>query len=102
MAFKKSLQLNNGFTAEYWRLTKVPADKLHSQGEVVVTGYKDKATRDNGGAPIARKVFTINTSALDYSEDLFEQAYVIIKDMKERKDLLNQNATAFFADAQNV
>jgi len=102
MAFKKSLQLNNGFTAEYWRVVSVPANKLDSKGEVVVVAYKDKATRDNNGTTVARKTYIVDTSLFNFSGDLFEQAYEIIKNKKEQKDLLNANATAFFADAEVV
>jgi len=102
MAYKKSLQLNNGFIAEYWRVTSVPADKLAKTGEVVVIGYKDKATRDAGGSSIASKKYRIQISDLDFSTDIFEQAYLLIKDSIETKDLLKPNATAFFSDAEIV
>ena len=102
MAFKKSLQLNNGFTAEYWRVVSVPSNKLEDKGEVVVVAYKDKATRDNNRTTVARKVYTVDSSSFNFSGDLFEQAYEIIKNKKEHKDLLNPNATAFFSDAEVV
>lgn len=101
MAYKKSLDLNNGYTAEYWRITSVPADKLAVDGEVVYLGYKDKATRDNGGNAIARKVFTIKVSDLDFSQDLFEQAYNLTKEMYESHDNFHQFGK-FFADAESI
>lgn len=102
MAYKKPLQLNNGVSVEYWRVTAVPADKLKKKGEVVISGYKDKATRDAGGKPITNKSFEVETSAFDFSQDLFDQSYLLIKYMREPKILFREQPPAFFADAEIV
>ena len=102
MAFKKTTQLNNGFSVEYWRIVSIEANKDASAIEVYISGYKDKATRQAGSKPVTSKMFRIKTSDFDFSTDLFEQAYNLIKTEKEFKDTMNKDAVPFFADAENV
>lgn len=101
MAFKKITQLNNGFSAEYWRIISIEANKDAPAIEVYVAGYKDKATRQAGSKPVTSKMFRLKTSDFDFSTDLFEQAYNLIKTAKEFKDTINPEAVPFFADAIN-
>lgn len=99
MAYTKSLELNNGFTVSYWRITKIDANKTAKNVEVIVAGYKDKATRDADGRPVSSKIFLVPITSLDLNGNLFEQAYDAIKELKEQKDVFNPNATPFFSDA---
>jgi len=101
MAFKKTTQLNNGFSVEYWRIVNIEANKDAPFIEVYVSGYKDKATRQAGSKPVTSKMFQLKTSDFDLSTDLFEQAYNLIKTAKEFKDTMNPDAVPFFADAVN-
>ena len=101
MAFKKTTQLNNGFSAEYWRINSIEANKDAPFIEIYVSGYKDKATRQSGSKPVTSKKFQLKTSDFDFSSDLFEQAYNLIKTEKEFKDTMNPEAVPFFADAIN-
>ena len=101
MAFKKTTQLNNGFSAEYWRIVNIEANKDAPFIEIRIVGYKDKATRQSGSKPVASKMFRLKTSDFDFSTDLFEQAYNLIKTAKEFKDTMNPHAVPFFADAVN-
>lgn len=101
MAFKKTTQLNNGFSVEYWRIISIEANKDAPAIEVYVAGYKDKATRQAGSKPVTSKMFQLKTSDFDFSTDLFEQAYNFIKETKEFKDMVNPKATPFFANAIN-
>lgn len=102
MAYTKTLELNNGFTASYWRITKIDANKTAKNVEVIVAGYKDKATRDADGKPVASKSFSVPTASFDFNGNLFEQAYETIKNAKEERDVFKTNSTAFFADAEEA
>lgn len=99
MAYIKSKQLNNGFSAEYWRVTSVPANKLSQNTEVVVHGYKDKSTREAGDRPVTSLIYVIPTSFFNLSDDLFAQAYECIKDKKDSRSIFKKNEEPFFADA---
>lgn len=102
MAFKKSLQLNNGYSVEYWRVTKAPSDKLKKKDEVIVSGYKDEATSRAGGKPLTSKRFEVSTDGFNFSGYLFEQSYLLIKYMQEPKILFREQPPAFFADAEKL
>ena len=80
MAYIKKEQFNNGFSAEYWRLTTVNVNKKTGVVEVIFHGYKDKATRLANGAPIASKKFFLKTSEFDFTKDIFEQGYKLVDD----------------------
>lgn len=45
MALKKT-QSYKGYTADYWRVTRVSCEYAHNQTQVIMALYKDKATRD--------------------------------------------------------
>lgn len=79
MAYTKTLQLNNGFSASYWRITKIDANKSAKSIIVTVMGYKDKATRDANGRSVSGKTFALPTESLDFTKDLFKQAYEYAK-----------------------
>lgn len=100
MAYIKTKTLRNGFSASYWRVTSIEANKLSKDVEVIVHGYKDKATRQDGATPIIYLKYSIPVAELDFSKDLFEQAYVYIRDKKDGIGFQNPNAEAFFADAE--
>lgn len=101
MAKIKATQLNNGFSAEYWRVNFIEVNKDSVNTEFFVAGYKDKAARLDGAKPITSKKFIVKTSEFDFTKDLFEQAYKLIETTKEFKDSFNPDATPFFADAVN-
>lgn len=80
MAYIKKEQFNNGFSAEYWRLTTANVDKKTGVVTVIFHGYKDKATRLDNGLPIASKKFILKASEFDFTKDIFEQAYELVTD----------------------
>lgn len=99
MAYIKTKTLPNGASASYWRVTSVDANKLKSSIEVIVHGYKDKALRQADGASLTSLVYTVPTSELDFSKDLFEQVYEYIKDKKDSRQMFKQEGETFFVDA---
>lgn len=101
MAFIKSLKLNTGIEVTYWRLESVQVNKRSRKVTARFSGYKDKATRDDG-MPAMNKEITFSIEDIDITKDIFEQAYRASKHAEERIIKLGDSTTPFFADATNA
>lgn len=107
MAYKKLLELPNGLSAEYWRITRIVLDKQKPFTEIAVRGYKDKSVRDAVGGHIFSKIYSMPTNEINFSEDVYAQAYEYVADKiedgeKSINPLSNTVPHAFFIDAEVV
>ena len=65
MALQLEKDLNNGFTADYWRVTEIRIDILEKRMSFQVVLYKDKVSRDNNLSYITSVPYTLDNAAYD-------------------------------------
>ena len=58
MALQKNLQLNNGVSGNYWKITGIIMDFIIGVAEVHIALYLSKAIRDGRATPISNQTFT--------------------------------------------
>lgn len=75
MAYIKEKQLNNGFSASYWRLENVEIFKKHGYIIGSFAGYKDKATRLADSEPVTSISIKVDLADVDLTKDIYEEVY---------------------------
>lgn len=77
MAIKLTRILNNGYTAEYWRILTIQAsaDDLNVSGMLGL--YKNAKARRDGSTPISTELFNFTANAI--SGNLLSLVYDFLK-----------------------
>ena len=89
MAFQKDLELNSGFTGNYWRLSSVHVD---CDGSLMVSIsmflYKDRNARIQGKTPIFDSLIQLPLTSIDatYSYDFRACIYNRLKQLEYWQD----------------
>jgi len=89
MALKMSKELDNGFTAEYWKITKIDFNVLNEVSFVELSLYKDAAARTSGKDRVLAKTYSWNGDDYPFSSDAMDNdnpitiAYTKIKTLDE-------------------
>ena len=92
MAFQKDLELNSGFTGNYWRLSSV---NVNCDGEPLVSIYmflyKNRDARLAGKTPIFDNLIQIPLASIDstYSYDFRACIYNKLKEMEYWQDAID-------------
>jgi len=63
MALSKQIGTVYGVPASYWKITDISLDSLGGSARVVISGFYDQSTRENGAQPL--KTFEYTASGED-------------------------------------
>jgi len=78
MAIKKSVELENGVIAEYWRIENVVLINGSNQAEVLLELWKDKSVRQNSSkTSVKKELYFVELESLNC--DIFPTCYSKIK-----------------------
>lgn len=92
MAFQKDLELENGFTGNYWRLSSV---NVNCDGNLIVSIsmflYKDRDARIQGKTPIFDHLIQVPLTSIDstFSYDFRACIYHKLKEMEYWQDAID-------------
>lgn len=64
MALTKSTDLGNGYSAEYFRITRIILDMEHDDCQIKVDLYKDQASREASLPPVAPYTYHTSLSSI--------------------------------------
>ena len=62
-----SKELDNGFTAEYWKITKIEFNSINETSIVELSLFKDQVARDAGKERILFKSFSWNSNDFPFT-----------------------------------
>lgn len=95
MALLKLTDLSNGFSGEYWRITRLNINYLLKEAEATLSLYKDFFTRQsNDGAIINHNVFVWENEDFPLDISNSDPRVIIYQKIKE--------TNAFFNNAQDI
>ena len=101
MALQKSIQLDTGYTGDYWKITKI-VHYVGGQTDVTLSCFKDKEASDTGFREITEEVITLNLKNSDVlTSDFLSFAYIKIKEKTPDVEPIS-GSTAFSLDFKNA
>ena len=69
MAFGLTIADDTGVDVTYWRVTDMRFNALTGKVRVIVSGYLDEATRNDGKLPVSQKISQFNLLSYDLTVD---------------------------------
>lgn len=96
MALKKFKELPSGVVGEYWKITKVFADREKLELSAVITLFKDQAASQAGKSSLGiSHSFTKSITKTQAEDNLVQLAYAMIKEETNKPILpIDQKAIA--------
>lgn len=104
MALLKDIEVKNtGVVASYWKIAELHINWHLKTATVVLWGFKDQQSRENGKAPLDQRIFEFDSSSFPFTVDRnnVAEAYEAIKSYKYPAPE-GVVVTSEFADAQDV
>lgn len=95
MALQKSLDLNNGYAGDYWKIVKLDLDIVHDLISIEIELFKDHQTRLDNKSSIFVRTFKSSISSL-----LDLQASTVDNPMTLAYDYLK--TLGYFSDSSDV
>jgi hypothetical protein len=79
MALNKSVDLDSGVTATYWKIVSFELNGFSTEAQIQLAGYLSKEAKDSGKSPLGSRAEMIPYDKSLASFSPFQQAYDNIK-----------------------